>query len=121
MADRIPYIIREFDLSDLGEEWKGCYVGYRPAAINDLLKIANMSEQTDNTLALSEMLAVIRQQFVKGRYVIVGTDGKPEVVSMEVGDINLLPIPTQKDLFQVISGAAVSDPKDLPKVPPQDA
>lgn len=104
-------LLKQFSLSELGDDWKDCYIKYTPMTIGDVTEVSQLNADGMSEVdSVNFMVQHIKKHFAGGRISVI-EDGKPVTVDMTVDDVDVLPIEVIGDLFAEMSGGSL-DPKD---------
>lgn len=83
-------IVRRYDLSDLGQEWKDCFLEFNAVTYGELYKLSNLvfSPGKDGAKkSMEETLSILEKQFIQGE--AIGNDGNK--VAFQKDDFSDLP------------------------------
>lgn len=117
MARTFNLATKRFSLADLGEDWKDCYIEYRPMSTGDVIALSEMDEsKLTESQSIKDLTKSIRRYFVSGKGSVI-EDGQVSTVDLTAEDIDALPLEVVGDLFSEMSTGGL-DPKALaPEVP----
>ena len=87
-------IVKKFSLDFVAPEWKDAYIDFNVLTVNDVREVfpalAKMKEveETNVSAGLDSILDLVKSKFIDGKAI----NEKGELISLEVGDIDDLPV-----------------------------
>jgi hypothetical protein len=109
---RVLNVLKQFSLSDLGDDWKDCYVTYRPMTVADLVEIqALQTDELSKSTGAAFILKHVRGHVIGGKASFLDESGNSAIQDLSIEDLELLPFETLTDLFTAMTGG-MHDPKD---------
>lgn len=98
-------IVRKFELSFLGDEWKETYINFSALTISDIREkfpaISTLSEgkQVDVAKGMDLLLDVLKSKFLSGK----GINSEGKMVDLTVEDLEALPVDVLSKAFGFLS------------------
>lgn len=80
-------LTKRLDLSDLGKEWKDCYLEFRSPSYAEIRPIIGIDPETNQQEATEKVFSIIKKLFVKGK--VLTDDGIEEI---KADDLENLPV-----------------------------
>lgn len=89
-------VVKNVDLSFLGEEWNGCFLKVSGLTLGEVEKLSEMGE--DNTKAGRYMVSLVSDKFLEGK----GFDGG-KIVDIKKEDVKDLPLEVVSAIFEKLT------------------
>lgn len=114
MSERRVAILKKVSLSGMADGWgDDCFVVVQPASYKQFKEYTQTNvEQMNEAQGIELITNLVQEQFVSGKLMIIGDDGKPVNADMEKGDLESLGIDMLNEIFTKIMGVNY-DPKAL--------
>lgn len=100
-------IFKVLDLTDLGENWKNCYLKFGVLTVGEIQKVAGLTADKDDVTKITETaLGILEEKFLEG-YAIKGGIR----VAVKKDDLKEFPVDILTKAFEILAGGEIGKKK----------